>query len=432
MPTNMGYNNEIVLQRDERIAKMSFMNIRDVLKFQQAVTGFKAWDSYCEYDVLVSFVVSGRKEPIVEKACLQLWIPKEIGGKLVTNAEMASDTHSGPSRSETLASTIHQGSPDPQRRRRGSPETFFDIPSRPPMSIPNRPGRSSTVFSTSWPRQTSPGPMGYSPPGLSAMPPTSPRSLMISRKPLPTSQSLSTMRSSTMATYTSSNLFPPPGNIAASASSGVSITPSNNTSRSSGGDSHTFTVSTGTSSTGFMHRPPPKPMLVLFTQDPKDGKVSFVSIKMDEETNVNPERCNCRRAGHDGLKCRLAAIEKRKGDANLEARRYESGRLRGDVDWNMARLALNTPASSADTDTAWSGLKRVSFFFPTPEARAKFSGMPNQCQCKNQNLGQLKTCLEQGHKGLWGEVQESYRRQINEYHRVRYEGHQQIVNAPMG
>ncbi|GKT65172.1 hypothetical protein ColTof4_07558 [Colletotrichum tofieldiae] len=36
---------------------------------------------------MVSFVVSGKGEPIVETACVQLWVPKQLDGQLVTNNE---------------------------------------------------------------------------------------------------------------------------------------------------------------------------------------------------------------------------------------------------------------------------------------------------------------------------------------------------------
>ena len=66
-----------------------------------------------------------------------------------------------------------------------------------------------------------------------------------------------------------------------------------------------------------------------------------------------------------------------------------------------------------------------------PFERAAFGGTPPQCQCKNKTEGELQKCLADGHRGLLGEVQEHYRRQMNEYHKLRYEGHQQVVNGTM-
>lgn len=38
----------MILRKDERIAKLAFTQLKDAAKFQQAVTGFKAFDSYSQ------------------------------------------------------------------------------------------------------------------------------------------------------------------------------------------------------------------------------------------------------------------------------------------------------------------------------------------------------------------------------------------------
>ncbi|KDN60445.1 hypothetical protein CSUB01_00551 [Colletotrichum sublineola] len=86
MPSNDGVW-DMVLRKDERVAKLTFMQLKDAVKFQHATTGFKVFDNYSQYNALVSFVVSGRREPIVEKACVQLWVPKRLEGQIVTNNE---------------------------------------------------------------------------------------------------------------------------------------------------------------------------------------------------------------------------------------------------------------------------------------------------------------------------------------------------------
>lgn len=447
MPNSGGFDREIILQRDERIARLSFTSMKNVLKFQQAVTGFKAWDSYSEYNVLVSFVVAGLEKPIVESACVQLWIPKAIDGSFVTNTDVNGNGEGESRRSGTLSTMPSNGSPD-LGRGRGSSGTFSDrpIPIRgsDTMASGHRPGRSSTILSSSWPRQASPGPISASPPrstpmmgppgrhysssALGSSPPGQ-RQSAITRKPVGGTQPSSPSRSGTLATTGASTLnVPAKTSRTLSMSSNMSQAVSTGNSNSSN-DSHTYTVSTGSNSTGFVHRTPPKPKLVLFTQSEKDQKVSFVSIDIDEETQVNAERCNCRRAGPDGSSCKITALERNRGNANLEARRFETSK-RGDMDWNLARLALNGPATPNEI-TAWPDLKRVSFMFPTPQARARFGGMPNKCRCKTKTEGELRECLIQGHKGLLGEVQEFYRQQMNDYHKLRYEGHQQVVNGLM-
>ncbi|KNB17433.1 hypothetical protein FOXG_15468 [Fusarium oxysporum f. sp. lycopersici 4287] len=206
-----------------------------------------------------------------------------------------------------------------------------------------------------------------------------------------------------------------------SISSGVS-----SNSNSSNSDVRSVSISTGTNSTGLLHKRPVKPMLVLFTQNRQGDKFSFVTVQIDDETNTNPERCNCRRSGRDGASCDIAAIEKKKGDAPISARRYEQSPSDGEMDWNLARLALNNPASTSDS-VNWPNLKRLSIKFPTPQARAKFCGTPNVCHCKIKKEGDLLKCIQERHRGLWGEVQENYRRQMNSFHKQRYESRSHVV-----
>jgi hypothetical protein len=76
-------------------------------------------------------------------------------------------------------------------------------------------------------------------------------------------------------------------------------------------------------------------------------------------------------------------------------------------------------------------LRRLSIAFPQPADRMKFGGTPNQCRCKIKTEGDLTRCLSDNHRGLWGEVQEYYRREMNSYHAARYETTQQVVHGRM-
>ncbi|KAF7561449.1 hypothetical protein G7046_g2690 [Stylonectria norvegica] len=443
LPESLGTLREIILRRDERIARMSFTKMSDVLKFQQAVTGFKAWMSYTEYSVMVSFVVAGLPEPIVEKACLQLWIPKQTDGSFVTNSDAAADANktASPTRNPSMAPSAFSTTPtSPITGRResftsASPYAYElssdSIPTSPigrqPSlpTIPQRQTPSPGVFSSSW----SPNPMRSSPPGRQSMFLGGGPQIPVRR---PVGQPPSPRRSGTLApTVSNSTNNSNPGRTF-SISSAFSTAARSTTSNSSGSDGKSTIISTGSRTTGLLHKRPPKPMLVLFTQNPKDGQFSFVSIQIDEETAVNPDRCNCRRSGRDGASCPIAAIEKRKGDANLSARRYEASRPGGgETDWNVARLAVNNPSSTNDTNN-WAGLKRLSIMFAESSARATFGGTPNQCHCKIKKEGDLKDCLKAGHRGLWGEVQEYYRKQGNDYHQARYGTQKHVVNGLMG
>ncbi|KAF4983944.1 hypothetical protein FZEAL_769 [Fusarium zealandicum] len=437
LPTGAGMAQEIIVRRDERIARMSFTDTGHILKFQQAVTGFKVWPESTQYCVRVAFVSGGRKEPLMEDACLQLWVPKHIEGSLVPNSDATAITHRSPSSSRqnsvaTVVSGAMATSPRSGRNSFTSSSTMF-----PPIgsngegygnfsgrhaSLPTIPQRQPTGLGVigSWPRQTSPGPIGSSPPerqptlSFGGLPRQVPPRKPVGQPPSP-------RRSSPLFATVSNPTNGTRNGRSFSISSGMS-----SKSNSSNSDVRTVGISTGTNTTGLLHRRPSRPMLVIFTQSQQGAKFSFVTVQIDEETNMNPERCNCRRSGPDGASCAIAAIEKRKGDSNLAARRYDTLPSDDEMDWNMARLALNNPASTSD-DASWPNLKRLSLMFPDAKARAAFCGTPNQCRCNIKKAEELTKCIRAGHRGLWGQVQEFHRRQVNKFHKERHEGRQQVV-----
>ncbi|EGU87587.1 hypothetical protein FOPG_06745 [Fusarium oxysporum f. sp. conglutinans race 2 54008] len=437
LPTGTHMTQEIILRQNERIARLDFMDGADILKFQQAVTGFKPWASATQYDCQVIFVLGGVKETIMENACLQLWIPKSTEGSLVTNSDAAVNTIKTSSSRQNSISTLASGampsSPLSGSRPFASPAQTLSSygnggdgfamgpPGRHP-SLPTIPQRQPTgpEFYGSWPGRTSPEPIGSSPvERQSFFPIPGPPRQSPPRKPV----------GSTPSPRRSSSLFPPPSSSPTMTNNGRSFSISSgvsSNSNSSNSDVRSVSISTGTNSTGLLHKRPVKPMLVLFTQNRQGDKFSFVTVQIDDETNTNPERCNCRRSGRDGASCDIAAIEKKKGDAPISARRYEQSPSDGEMDWNLARLALNNPASTSDS-VNWPNLKRLSIKFPTPQARAKFCGTPNVCHCKIKKEGDLLKCIQERHRGLWGEVQENYRRQMNSFHKQRYESRSHVV-----
>lgn len=455
IPTGPGMPQELLIRRDERLARMSFMDMGDILKFQQAITGYKVWSTSTHHGVVVAFVIGDNK--LIEKATIQLWVPKETEGSLVTNSDAAASTARSPngSRQNSIATLSSAVPPRTNRGSIASISTTLPGSSSPPNSNGNGFSVSSpTIMSGSsplnggtgtsgrfsslstihqrqatgpeafgWPRQTSPVPIRSSPPDWQAPfgggPPR-----QIPRKPVP--QPPSPRRSSTLIGTPSNSTNGTNNRRSFSVSSGIS-----SNSNSSNSDGRSISISTGANTTGvLLRRRPPKPMLVLFTQSFQTGKLSFVTVQIDEDTNLNPERCNCRKSGRDGAACGLAPIEKRKGDSNLAARRYEPSPSDGEMDWNMARLALNNPAAASD-DANWSSLKRLTIQFPNPTARAKFVGTPNQCRCKIKKQGELQKCIQEGHRGLWGQVQEFHRRDVNKFHKEKNEGRQHVVYGGM-
>ncbi|KAK2055404.1 hypothetical protein LY76DRAFT_520520 [Colletotrichum caudatum] len=451
VPSNAGVW-DMVLRKDERVAKLTFTQLKDALRFQHATTGFKAFDSYSQYNAMVSFVVSGRGEPIVESACVQLWVPKPIDGQLVTNNESSVEQNAGPSRSASVASsgtgtasrqsTLPGGGgggggpwdttntfmasptetvsmwnsaspptgPSARMPSMPSPPTTNDPPgARPPMAIPRRPVGSG---SRQTPAASPPG--GYQQPSTTS---TSPAS--------PLSSSLFPVPRQAMAPSISTVTTRPDRTFSVSSNISATTCPSNNS--SSGSEARTVTVSIGGYTTGTVHRRPPKPMLVFFTQNTKTRKPSMVAVDIDEDTEVNPDRCNCRRSGRDGLSCHIAAIEQNQGNVDMSVRRFES--RDGDVDWNVARLALGRRGEEEYADAAWKNVRRISIWFPTPQDRAKFGGTPNMCQCSARTEADLSACLQRRHKGLLGLVRESGRQQLNEYHRARFASQHDVVRG---
>ncbi|KAK1477723.1 hypothetical protein CCUS01_16545 [Colletotrichum cuscutae] len=441
VPSNSFGAWDMILRKDERIAKLAFTQLKDAAKFQQAVTGFKAFDSYSQYKAMVSFVVSGRGDPIVEGACVQLWVPKQLDGQLVTNNEATLEQSTSPSQSGVFSpsstsrkSTLHSvrntanpfttsptetvsmwGNSGPpavgasQSRSMPSPPTIagpFGV--RAPMMIPRRPVGSGSTQTTT------------------ASPPNANRQATLSTSPAsPRSSSLLPGSWQSRTPSVSTVYSRPDRTFSVSSNYSATTSPSNHS--SSGSDAHTVTVTIGGHTTGTVHRRPPKPMLVLFTQNTQTGKRALVTIDIDEDTDVNPDRCNCRRSGRDGSSCQIAAIEQNRGNTELSVRRYES--RDDDMDWNLAKLALGRRGEKDYAAAVWKDVRRISIMFPTSQDRAKFGGTPNICQCSAKTEAELSKCLKDKHKGLLGFVRESGRQQLNEYHRVRFESQQDVVRG---
>ncbi|CAG9940139.1 unnamed protein product [Clonostachys rosea f. rosea IK726] len=435
---------ELLLKTDERIAKLSFNRMKDVLQFQRAVTGFKVWDHWTQNNVMVSFVIAGTRQSIVERACLQLWVPEALDTSLIT----ASDTHSdpGPSRSPTAMSSPSGAIPIPSSSPRtsrmfgsaplsSSPDAMSSIYSPNPANSQSSASRHGSVMSSPWGFTSSPpDPLDRSPGRTRTQDRQNTTSTHNSHPTTYNSHPTSPFRNSLPSHFGMQHVRPPTDR-SASISSAVSLATTSNGSSSS---EHTTTIATGPWSTGTLHQCPPKPMLVLFTHNESTRKKAIVTINVDSETLINPERCNCRQAGTDGFSCPIAAVERRSA-LSLEAYRYEAaapqqgmGTSSGDTDadWNLARLAVNNPASRKSSN-AWHNMKRLSIMFPSPGERARFGGTPNACHCSIRTEAELQSCLRLGHKGYLGEVKEYHRVKMNEYEQSRWEGKQDVVMGLM-
>jgi len=209
-----------------------------------------------------------------------------------------------------------------------------------------------------------------------------------------------------------------------SGSSAVHGAPSISSVSSTASDTYTIPVSLGQGSVGTLYVAPSHPVVVIFTQDRVTGKPAIVAVRVDQDTAINPERCNCRRAGRAGSECPITAIERNKSRDKLVARRFES--TNREAEWPLAELtaalADGTIWSKTDDRGEWRDLVRVSFLFENgPKERAVFGGTPSECKCKTKRDGELLACLKAGHGGLYGEVRELRRRQMLEFHDAKYE-----------
>lgn len=377
-----------MLQFNDTSLRLDFTRMKDVLKFQQALTGFKAWDSYCQHDVLASFVLAGlKKKPVMAWTTVQLWIPKPVLGSLVTTEDVIQNpidpiSFKRPGATMTTE-TLEVDDPDGKAPWNVQQARF----ARKPV------GESvSSAFA-----------QGKQPPRPSVM-------AFHEVQSTETASPMSTFASSAPDMTTEHSLRRPP-----SISSNVS-----NVAQYGGVEPGQHGT---TNEDAVLYHRPLKPRLVLFTK-PQNGEDpgAIVSVELDHETVVNPERCNCRRKDKDGASCRIMAIERRKGSKNLEAKRFTPIETEPQS-WNLARLIpqrhlppkSTSPWPTNDETPEWSGLKRISLMFPSAEARAKFGGTPNICQCVNRVSGELLACLRAGHQGYLGEVHEFGRIQGNRY-----------------
>ena len=503
-PTSYARNLDFGISSDGRIAKLPFMNMSSVLKFQQAVTGWKAWAGYSAYDVEVDFVEGSSSKAVKQKASLQLWYAKEMQGNPDIDGE--ADGHvdhrrwsEGPQThkvhvvngAHAARGSVYQSAFPPasngngyvNMNGRGGPvelpaETAGPWSNRQQTNIVELPGSQvhpmpvSPLSGGSSPQSSFQSPFSFanrfnrspargadggggrrpsgadtSPGTRYAVPDTSPSPRGRFNLPI-SSDPTSPVRQQAAWSPPQSNFLqlPPMSPIGRQQRFSLSHQPSSrslsvsstrhsvfsDTSSSTSSDTRTF-VTTGTSAVGVLHRAPVKPLLVLFTQDQTSGHVSMVAIKLDEDTDINPERCNCRRGGSEGKRCKILSIEKGKGSSSLDARRWNS------KGWNVAPVALSSKShidanglernlGGADSENSvWPNVKRITLTFPTSDERVKFGGKRNECSCKVRTNKELQWCLTSNHRGLWGEVKDFHRKQGVEYHESRYGGQQSVV-----
>ncbi|KAI9767775.1 MAG: hypothetical protein M1840_005456 [Geoglossum simile] len=376
---------DMILRADSNAAQLTFAKAKELLKFQQALTGFQAYKYYHQATAAVSLVITNQTTPQrFENACLQLWIPMELGGKPSTTCnriDMASRSRQGSSASVAFS--------DPADARLSQQDSFFSNPD-PFGSIGIGMGTNNFTPTLSYPYSspTIPSSASVTPTGVTS----SPRNNSFT-----TNAGLGINRS---GTHLISNSYAPPS----------TTTPSISNSSSSSSGRQSMIVHHG-SGYGYMHRKPLKPMLVLFlkgrgAQSPHGSRFAFVTIQIDEDTAINPERCDCGTRARTA--CNISAVERNKGSKQLIAHRYETG---DSADWDIT--ALGTAKRSELPASRFENLMRVTIQFASAEIRDIFGGTP--CHCKLKTNGDLRNCISSRHQGLFGEVKQLGRRALQEW-----------------
>ncbi|KAK2748440.1 hypothetical protein FQN55_004379 [Onygenales sp. PD_40] len=367
MPTFNRETNDILLRTPSQDTKFSFPSLKDLLRFQQAFTGFKPYRFYSQSDVKVTFMVSGVGAPIIEDAVVQFWMPKRLEGQLVNEEEGSIEEF-------------------PVARRESMPSSPFS---------PTSPTRTFSAFSSSSPNY------------FSARNPFTGR---------PVDQvSLGSLSSSTPPLGSS------PGSLGSSdldrrTTASSTRQPSNQQRRttfasvSSRASQSTVTVLDMGDTNGFLHEKPLRPTLVIFSRRRGGAnELSITSIKINDNTAVNTERCDCRKPNSP---CATTAIEQKKGKKSLEAQRFVANT--GMEGFDLGKLGMTRRRDYPHAE--FKGLNRVSITFKDAIDRGEFGGF--RCHCKLNTLGDLKECIKSSHQGLFGEVKAVGQKELRAYHRA--------------
>ncbi|KAI6779951.1 uncharacterized protein J7T54_000251 [Emericellopsis cladophorae] len=152
---------------------------------------------------------------------------------------------------------------------------------------------------------------------------------------------------------------------------------------------------------GIMRRLPSPPLLVLFTRSDDAKSRSIVTIILHDDTDVNPDRCQCR----ENPDCRISSLEQRRGLLKLGV--LDAHKLGSGSAWSVLSLPRAMPR--------WEDLLRISIIFPDLGARHRMMGC--LCNCSLRTEVDVNECIGRKHQGLLGIVKVLYRRSMVEYRR---------------
>jgi hypothetical protein len=391
-----------------------FLEPKHIFRLQHLITGYKVYERYDQAMVTISFFVSGQATPVQEHGRLQLWLPHRFDSS-ATSPSVASSI--APSQASSSRASLNTGMEAMLLGNSRSDVNFSRVAS---------PASPSGTFSpTSFNMSRDFFAPGHSRDNITpsrVTSPSIPSSINRSKKSMTMGNARANTtpsRQSTRSTHNKLTKSQRPPSVTPS-----TMTTSSSNSRTSA--SSITTISTG-SGRAHVHSKPAKPVLVIFLKSKEQsGKLAIVAIQIDDNTQVERERCLCRTSNS---KCVDSCVERSGG--NLLAQRWDADQGLGS--WNLAKLGVEQRKElPAD---AWNDVKRVTMKFDSLEGmlpnhmcdgndvdidaidRYKFSGSP--CSCKPRMQHDLARCITEGHHGVFGIVKQIGSQRLRNYHHER-------------
>lgn len=204
------------------------------------------------------------------------------------------------------------------------------------------------------------------------------------------------------------------------------------TTASSGTRTIAISGATNLKSQSMLHCTPTEPLMVLFTKNAKTNTYGVVGITIDDHTHANYLACQCM----SGTECRISTLEQR-NKTSLNVLRLGPGgtvasKFAGVPQWDILPLSESLrgerAARQAGSSKIWRKMMRVSMCHANRVSCVEFGGKP--CICLTpKNEGELMACLGSWHRGRLGLLKESYRREMVEWDRGRYQTTGNVIQS---
>ncbi|EXJ54527.1 hypothetical protein A1O7_09867 [Cladophialophora yegresii CBS 114405] len=422
----------VILKTESVMAELAFRHVDELLRFQRALTGYKVYQDYTQPSVVLELIMSDRKEPGVHTAHVQLWIAKELDGRVSTGPGSDSELDSSSRRASIVSTRCSPTIPSP------GGESNFNVRSMPPNADPliNRLSHFNIGHRQAW-HNGVPSCNGVSP--GRGLPRPFPNHAPLSPQRVNRAVSMASIQTATSASMTRE-------------SHSIFSTQSKD-SRSTSTKSRKLASPDLGTGRGYVYQKPMEPLLVLLLKSTTDPTAqvglanstknapqpfSVVIIQLDENTAPNYERCSCQNHPSHPYQCDVTALERDKGKQDLSARIIEADELEA---WDLMRLRPSNRQGQLSADASAAAaffakqpkplpkLRRVTLTFPDVQSRYRLSGRPCSCN-KTRTTAELKACLEAGHQGLLGRVRQYHKKELDRFEEAQRKK-QDVVMGPM-